>query len=121
MVLKIQFVKLGPMGTHEDDEKVRYFSSGYMVMNRSTVILEELVVMDGNTGEKIAKWTSEKSGCTLKRIDRLSLNTDKYSPLTGSQYLRQEGRDQVEEQKLGVFQVDNPLRPITRRSNALTG
>ena len=86
-ILEIQFVKMDPTGTRENDEKVGYFHSGYVVMNRGTDVLEELKAMDEKIGEKIAQWTSEKSGWTLKKILRLSLNTDKYSPLTGSQYL----------------------------------
>ena len=55
-------------GTREDDEKEGFFHSGYVVMNRSTDVLEELAVMADRIGEKIAQWTSEKSGWTQKKI-----------------------------------------------------
>ena len=54
-------------------------------MNWSMDVLEELAVMNDKIGEKSAKWTSEKSGWTLKRTERLYLNTDKDSQLAGSQ------------------------------------
>ncbi|CAG2236015.1 unnamed protein product [Mytilus edulis] len=60
---------------------------GYKVMNQGTDIVEELKAIDEKFGEKIAQWTSEKSGWTLKRLICLYLNTDKYSPLKGSQYI----------------------------------
>lgn len=87
VVLKILFVKMNPTDTREDDEKVGYFNSGYKVMNQGTDIVEELKAIDEKIGEKIAQETSEKSGWTLKRLICLYFNTDKYSPLKGSQYI----------------------------------
>ncbi|VDH99150.1 Hypothetical predicted protein [Mytilus galloprovincialis] len=86
-VLQILFVKMNPNGTRKDDVKVGYFSSGYKIMNQSTEIVDELETSDGKIGEKIAQWISEKSEWTLKKVVCLYLNTDKYSPLKGSQYI----------------------------------
>lgn len=43
--------------------------------------------MNQKIGERIAQWTSVKSGWTLTEIVKLELKNNKHTPLSGSQYV----------------------------------
>ncbi|CAC5420867.1 unnamed protein product [Mytilus coruscus] len=86
VVLHCTFVKINPTGK-EDDENEGHFNSGNRTITEATDLIETFKEMDQKIGEKIAEWTSEKSGWTLKEIVKLQLNINQHTPLSGSQYV----------------------------------
>lgn len=85
VVLHCPFIKINPTGK-ADDENEGHFHSGNYIFTEVTDLDEILEEMDEKIREKMAQWTSEKSGWTLKEIVKLQVNINKHRPLSGSQY-----------------------------------